>query len=95
MYYRSREAELANNHFDLTVYAVAKAEEKTEYAKDGAILIDDRPSSVVRFNNATSLSGGLIWPAEYNAGLDEDWYFDVSLSLLFKPIRYKTFSSQR
>ena len=22
--------------------------------------------------------GGLIWPAEYNAGLDEDWYFDVS-----------------
>ncbi len=69
---------LANDHFDLTVYTVAKAEEKTEYAREGCLLIDDKPSSVVRFNNATSLSGGLIWPAEYNAGLDEDWYFDVS-----------------
>ena len=69
---------LAGIHFGLTVYPVTKAEEKVEFAKDGALLIDDRPSSVVRFANEHSLASGLVWPAEYNAGLDEDWYFDVS-----------------
>lgn len=71
---------IARKHFNLSVYTVDKAEEKAVFAKakDGSLLIDDRPSSVVRFNNETSLSGGLVWPAEYNAGLDEDWYFDVS-----------------
>ena len=69
---------IARKHFNLGVYTVVKAEEKTEFAKDGALLIDDKPSSVVRFANETSLSGGYIWPAEYNDGLDESWYFDVS-----------------
>ncbi len=69
---------IARKHFDLGVYTVLKAEEKVEFATDGALLIDDKPSSVVRFANETSLSGGYIWPAEYNEGLDESWYFDVS-----------------
>jgi hypothetical protein len=69
---------LARKHFNLGVYTVAKAEEKVEFAKDNTLLIDDRASSVVRFANDTSLSGGYIWPAEYNDGLDPSWYFDVS-----------------
>ncbi len=69
---------LARKHFNLGVYTVAKADEKVEFATDGALLIDDKPSSVVRFANETSLSGGYIWPAEYNDGLDPSWYFDLS-----------------
>jgi hypothetical protein len=69
---------LARKHFNLGVFTVAKAEEKTEFAREGCLLIDDKPSSVVRYSNETSLSGGYIWPAEYNDGLDESWYFDVS-----------------
>jgi hypothetical protein len=69
---------IARKLFDLGVYTVAKAEEKVEFAKDNTLLIDDRASSVVRFANDTSLSGGYIWPAEYNDGLDPSWYFDVS-----------------
>jgi hypothetical protein len=69
---------IARKHFNLGVYTVAKAEEKVEFVKDNTLLIDDKPSSVVRFANEHSLAGGLIWPAEYNAGLDGDWYFDVS-----------------
>ncbi len=69
---------LSRKHFNLGVYTVLKAEEKVEFAKDGALLIDDKPSSVVRFANETSLSGGYIWPAEYNDGLDPSWYFKLS-----------------
>jgi len=76
---------LARKHFDLSVITVAKAEEKIEFVKDGALLIDDKPSTVVRFANETSLSGGYIWPAEYNKGLDESWYFDLS-QLDSKPV---------
>ena len=77
---------LARSHFDLVVYTVAKAEEKVEFAGFSEVeraslcdlLIDDKPSSVVRFANESSLSGGYIWPAEYNEGLDPSWYFDLS-----------------
>jgi len=69
---------LARKHFDLGIYTVACAEEKAEFAKEDCLLIDDKPSSVVRFTNASPLSGGYVWPADYNAGLDESWYFKKS-----------------
>ncbi len=74
----SRGKQIVALHFGLSVIAVGCAEEKSEFATDSALLIDDKPSTVVRFNNETSLSAGLIWPADYNVGLDEDWYFDLS-----------------
>lgn len=70
---------LARAEFDLEVYTVAKAEEKIERcATEGCLLIDDKGSTVVRFANANSLSGGYVWPADYNDGLDESWYFKKS-----------------
>ena len=47
-----------------------------DYAREGCLLIDDKPSTVVKFVQECALAGGLIWPAEYNKGLDESWYFD-------------------
>jgi hypothetical protein len=69
---------LARKHFDLGIYTVACAEEKAEFAKEDCLLIDDKPSSVVRFTNASPLSGGYVWPADYNDGLDDSWYFKKS-----------------
>ena len=69
---------LARKYFDLGVYTVAKAEEKVEFAKDGCLLIDDNPSPVVSFKNASPLSGGYVWPTKYNEGLDAAWYFKKS-----------------
>ena len=74
----SRGKQIVALHFGLNVIAVECAEDKTMFAEEGALLIDDKPSSVVRFTNETSLSGGYIWPAEYNDGLDPSWYFDLS-----------------
>ena len=69
---------MARKHFDLGIYTVACAEDKVEFAKDGCLLVDDKPSSVEEFANASPLSGGYVWPANYNEGLDESWYFKKS-----------------
>ncbi len=70
---------LAREHFDLGVYTVAKAEDKTEFAKKGCLLIDDKDSTVVRFAREISgAGGGYVWPANYNKGLDHSWYFKLS-----------------
>jgi hypothetical protein len=69
---------LVRKHFDLGVYTVAKAEEKVEFAKFNTMLIDDRPSTVVKYANAHMHAGGYVWPAEYNAGLTPRWYFELS-----------------
>ena len=70
---------VAREHFDLSVYAVAKAEEKTKFAKKGCLLIDDKDSTVVRFAREISgVGGGYVWPANYNKGLDHSWYFKLS-----------------
>ncbi len=70
---------LARKHFDLGVYTVAKAEEKTEFAKKGCLLIDDKDSTVIRFAREISgAGGGYVWPANYNKGLDTTWYFKLS-----------------
>jgi len=70
---------LARKHFDLGIYTVNCAEEKIKWrATEVRLLIDDKASSVVRFTNASPLSGGYVWPADYNAGLDESWYFKKS-----------------
>lgn len=67
---------LAHKHFDLGVYTVACAEKKVEFAREGCLLIDDKPSTVVKFCQEEQGAGGFIWPADYNQGLDESWYFD-------------------
>jgi len=70
---------LARAKFDLNLYSVAKAEEKLEFAKKGCLLIDDKPSSVVRFaREVKGVGGGYVWPANYNQGLDWSWYFQKS-----------------
>ena len=69
---------LARKHFHLGVYAAACAKEKVEFAKEGCLLIDDKASTVVSFANADPLSGGFVWPADYNDGMDESWYFKKS-----------------
>ena len=69
---------LARKHFNLGVYTVACAKEKVEFAVNRCLLIDDKPSTVVSFSNANPLSGGLVWPANYNDGMDESWYFKKS-----------------
>ena len=68
---------LAGSIFGLGLYAVDDASQKVRYAKEGCLLIDDKSSSVVRFAQTDALASGLIWPAEYNMGLCESWYFDV------------------
>ena len=68
---------LANQLFGLGVFSVACAEHKVrDYAREGCLLIDDKPSTVVKFTQECEGAGGLIWPANYNKGLDESWYFD-------------------
>ena len=70
---------VAREHFDLSVWAVAKAEEKTKFAKKGCLLIDDKDSTVIRFAREVSgVGGGYVWPTNYNQGLDHSWYFKLS-----------------
>ena len=69
---------LARKLFDLGIYTVDKAEDKAKFAEESCLLIDDKPSSVVSFTNANPVSGGFVWPANYNNGLDESWYFKRS-----------------
>ena len=70
---------LARAKFDLGVYTVAKAEEKIKYASKGCLLIDDKPSSVMRFaREVKGVGGGYVWPANYNQSLDWSWYFKKS-----------------
>jgi len=66
---------LARKHFDLGVYAVACAKDKVEFAKEGYLLIDDKPSSVVSFANEYPLSDGYVWPTKYNGGMVISRYF--------------------
>ncbi len=70
---------LARAAFNLGIYTVAKAEDKIEFAKEGCLLIDDKPSTVVRFAIGQGVGGGFVWPAEYNRGLDASWDFKKSL----------------
>ena len=68
---------LADEHFGLVVLPVICAEHKVrDYAREGCLLIDDKPETVVKFAQECASTGGLIWPAEYNKGHDEGWYFD-------------------
>ncbi len=68
---------LANQLFGLGVFSVDCAEHKVrDYAREGCLLIDDKPSTVVKFAQECAGAGGFIWPANYNKGLDESWYFD-------------------
>ena len=70
---------LARKHFDLGIYTVAKAEEKIEFAAKGCLLIDDKPGTVFRFaREVKGVGGGYVWPANYNQGLDDSWYFKKS-----------------
>ena len=70
---------LSRAKFDLGIYTVAKAEEKVEFAKKGCLLIDDRSGSVIRFSREVNgVGGGYVWPADYNQGLDDSWYFQKS-----------------
>ena len=73
---------LARKHFwafaPLVVYTVECAGQKAEFAKEGCLLIDDKPSSVVSFANANPLANGYVWPADYNDGMEESWYFNKS-----------------
>ena len=68
---------LADEHFGLAVLPVICAEHKVrDYAQNGCLLIDDKHSTVVEFAQKRVGTGGLVWPAEYNKGLDPGWYFD-------------------
>ena len=68
---------LADEHFGLVVFPVICAEHKVrDYAQNGCLLIDDKHSTVVEFAQKRVGTGGLVWPAEYNKGLDPGWYFD-------------------
>ena len=68
---------LANQYFGLGVFSVDCPEHKVrDYSREGCLLIDDKPSTVVKFTQECALAGGLVWPANYNKGLDESWYFD-------------------
>ena len=69
---------LARSVFNLGIYTVDKAEEKLEFAKEGVLLIDDKPDTVVRFTRKCNLASSYVWPAEYNQGLDHSWYFKKS-----------------
>ena len=70
---------LARAEFNLGVYTVAKAEEKIEFASEGRLLIDDKPSTVTRFAlGVKGVGGGYVWPANYNQGSHHSWYFKKS-----------------
>jgi hypothetical protein len=69
---------LASDIFNLRVCTVAKAEDKVEFASKGCLLIDDRGWSVVQFASKFNSTDAYVWPANYNQGLDDSWYFQKS-----------------
>ena len=64
----------------LGLRSVVEPTEKTEFAKKGCLLIDDKDSTVIKFAREVSggRRGGYVWPASYNKGLDHSWYFKKS-----------------
>ena len=68
---------LALQLFEIGLITVDCAEHKVrDFARKGCLLIDDKPSTVAKFCQEEQGAGGFIWPADYNQGLDESWYFD-------------------